>query len=321
MIEVEGLTKYYGEHAAIRDLTFSIRTGEVIGFLGLNGAGKSTSLRILGCVLLPTSGRVVIDGIDVTVDPHEVRKRIGFLPDVPPVYPEMTVGDYLGYVAQLRGVPSRDVASRVADAERKTALVEAHDEIIGSLSHGFRQRVGVAQALVHNPALLVLDEPASGLDPEQIVEMRALIRSLRGAHTILLSSHNLPEVSQTCDRLLVIEQGVLVAQGTEQELVQRAVGGHGRVEIEVPREQAHAVAPALAGLAEVTAVLQEPNDAAVARFGLETSGEARARIVRALVAANVDVLRVDRAAFALESIFLKLTRAHHVHAGAGGGAQ
>src|SRR5262249_25048017 len=154
-----------------------------------NGAGKSTSLRILGCVLLPTSGRVVIDGIDITVDPLEVQKRIGFLPDVPPLYPEMLVGDYLGFVAQLRGVPAREVASRVADAERKTALTDAHDEVIGSLSHGFRQRVGLAQALVHNPALLILDEPTSGLDPEQIVEMRALIRALRGAHTILLSSH------------------------------------------------------------------------------------------------------------------------------------
>ena len=214
MIEVEGLTKYYGARAAIRDLTFSIGRGEVIGFLGLNGAGKSTTLKVLGCVLLPTAGRVVIDGFDVTRDPHEIRKRIGFLPDTPPLYNEMTVGGYLDFVARLRGVPAREAAGRVAEVEKKTAIADVHDEMIATLSHGYRQRVGLAQAIVHNPALLILDEPTSGLDPEQIVEMRSLIHGLRGEHTILLSSHNLPEVSQTCDRLLVIHQGSIVAVGS-----------------------------------------------------------------------------------------------------------
>src|SRR5690349_5206653 len=213
MIQVEGLTKYYGEHAAIRDVGFTIGKGEVIGFLGLNGAGKTTTLKILGCVLLPTSGRVVIDGYDAVRDPHEVRKRIGFLPDTPPLYDEMTVGEYLAFVAQLHKVPKPKVAAAVESAETKTSLRQAHGEVIATLSHGFRQRVGVAQALVHNPQLLVLDEPTSGLDPVQIVEMRNLIRQLRGEHTVLVSSHILSEISQTCDRLLVIQDGLLVGQG------------------------------------------------------------------------------------------------------------
>jgi ABC-2 type transport system ATP-binding protein len=312
MIEVEGLTKYYGEHAAISDLSFSIRKGEVIGFLGLNGAGKSTSLRILGCVLLPTSGRVVIDGFDVTVDPHEIRKRIGFLPDTPPLYPEMTVGDYLEFVARLRGVPARDVAARVADAERKTAITDVHDDVIGSLSHGFRQRVGLAQAIVHNPALLILDEPTSGLDPEQIVEMRGLIGGLRGEHTILLSSHNLPEVSQTCDRLLVIHEGRIVAQGTEAELVSRAGGGGGeRIDVDVPLDQMAAAAGAIAALPGVVSVaeeqLEEHADRGAVRLAVAAPASLRPQIVRALVAADVDVLRVDRQTLHLESVFLKLT--------------
>src|SRR5262245_37331062 len=152
MIQVEGLSKYYGEHAAIRDLTFSISRGEVIGFLGLNGAGKSTTLKVLGCVLLPTCGRVVIDGLEIDQDPHEIRKRIGFLPENPPLYGEMTVGRYLEFVARLRGVGTPDVADRVREAEERTALRDVHEEVIGQLSHGYRQRVGVAQALVHRPA-------------------------------------------------------------------------------------------------------------------------------------------------------------------------
>ncbi len=186
MIEVKGLTKYYGEHAAIHDLNFAIDRGEVIGFLGLNGAGKTTTLKILGCVLLPTAGEVTVDGIDIARDPHEVRRRIGFLPDTPPLYGEMTVGRYLTFAAELRGVPSADAPRAVAEAEEKTATREVHDQLISSLSHGYRQRVGVAQALVHKPKLLILDEPTSGLDPVQIVEMRATIKVLRGEHTILL---------------------------------------------------------------------------------------------------------------------------------------
>jgi ABC-2 type transport system ATP-binding protein len=306
MIEVQGLTKYYGEHPAIQDLTFNIQRGEVIGFLGLNGAGKTTTLRVLGCVLLPTSGQVQIDGIDIAKDPHEIRKRIGFLPDLPPLYPEMTVASYLAFVAQLRGVSPSETAARVKQAEEKTALGEVHNEVIGSLSHGFRQRVGLAQALVHNPALLILDEPTSGLDPVQIVEMRSLIRSLRGAHTILLSSHILSEISQTCDRLLVIQEGEIVAQGSEQELGGR-MGATGVVELEVKAAGAKAQ-EALRGVSGVAGSTVTREEGGVASLHVDAAPELRPAIVRALVQAGVDVLRIDRGAAQLESIFLQLTK-------------
>jgi ABC-2 type transport system ATP-binding protein len=302
MIQVEGLSKYYGEHAAIRELAFAIQQGEIIGLLGLNGAGKTTTLKILGCVLLPTAGRIVIDGFDVVTHPHEVRQRMGFLPDTPPLYDEMTVGEYLAYVARLRGVTKRDTAARVGEAEEKTGLRDVDGELIGTLSHGYRQRVGLAQALVHRPALLILDEPASGLDPRQIVEMRALIRGLKGAHTVLVSSHILPEISQTCDRLLVIQSGELVAQGTEEELAQR-LGGGGFIEVEVRGERARAL-EALRGLGPV-----EVTHEAGGLLGLrvEASPELRPRVAQALVGAGLDLVRLDRGAERLESVFLRLT--------------
>ena len=305
VINVEGLTKYYGEHAAIRDLAFTIERGEVIGFLGLNGAGKSTTLKVLGCVLLPTAGRVLIDGLDVERDPHEIRKKIGFLPDTPPLYPEMTVGGYLAFVAQLRGVPSGKARARVVEVEEKVGLREHDEEVIASLSHGYRQRVGLAQALVHNPELLILDEPTSGLDPVQIVEMRALIKQLRGAHTILLSSHILSEISQTCDRLLVIQSGEIAFQGTESELAART-GAGGLVEIEVAGSADPAIA-ALRNVAGVTAASALRVDNGTSTLRVDAAAELRPALVRALVAANVDVLRVDRGKAELESIFLKLT--------------
>jgi ABC-2 type transport system ATP-binding protein len=306
MIQVEGLTKYYGSHPAIQDLNFTIDRGEVIGFLGLNGAGKTTTLKVLGCVLLPTSGRVQIDGYDVVENPHEIRKRIGFLPDTPPLYGEMTVRSYLAFVAQLRGVSSPQVNARVDKAEEQTALREADQELISSLSHGYRQRLGVAQALVHNPALLILDEPTGGLDPVQIVEMRRLILGLKGEHTILISSHILSEISQTCDRLLIIQAGEIVAQGTEQELATR-LGGAGHIELEIHGlgERAVEVLRAVPGVERVS-LHSQANGVAVIR--VEAPLERRPELVRALVQSNIDLLRLERISEKLESIFLKLTQ-------------
>jgi len=309
MIEVKDLTKYYGEHAAIHDLTFNIERGEVIGFLGLNGAGKSTTLKILGCVLLPTAGDVRVDGIDIAKAPHEIRRRIGFLPDSPPLYNEMTVGRYLNFAAQLRGVPAGETAARVAEAEEKTATRHVHEELISSLSHGFRQRVGVAQALVHNPKLLILDEPTSGLDPLQIIEMRSLIRNLRGAHTILLSSHILSEISQTCDRLLVIQDGEIVAQGTEQELALR-MGAGGTVEVEVASAAGRRVVDLAGTVPGVTGVTIVREADGVVLVRMQATADLRPKIARVLVNGGLDLLRIDRGAAQLESIFLQLTKTH-----------
>jgi len=307
MIEVKGLTKYYGELAAIRDLAFSIDSGEVIGFLGLNGAGKTTALKILGCILLPTAGDVTVDGIDIARDPHEVRRRIGFLPDTPPLYNDMTVGRYLRFAAELRGIPGSEASKAVTEAEEKTAIRDKHDQPIFSLSHGYRQRVGVAQALVHKPKLLILDEPTSGLDPVQIVEMRAMIRALRGEHTVLLSSHILSEISQTCDRLLVIQRGEIVAQGSEQDLATQLGGGGSTIEVEVaaPSARAIEVARTVTGIGECTVIREAGGVALVSLVG---ALDLRPKVVRALVQNGIDILRIDRGAARLESIFLQLTK-------------
>jgi ABC-2 type transport system ATP-binding protein len=306
MIQVRELTKYYGERPAIRDLSFDIDRGEVIGFLGLNGAGKTTTLKILGCVLLPTSGRVVVDGLDVTQRPHDVRRRIGFLPDTPPLYPEMTVGAYLTFAARLRGVPGRETAARVAEAEEKTSLRDVHHDVINSLSHGYRQRVGLAGALVHRPALLILDEPTAGLDPVQIVEMRNLMRRLRGEHTLLISSHFLAEISQTCDRLLVIQSGEIVAQGSEEELA-TTMGTAGEIELDVraPADRVVAAVKSVPGVTGTT-VLREENGEVSLR--VLARADLRPAIVRAVVSHGLDLLRLDRSASRLESIFVKLAQ-------------
>jgi ABC-2 type transport system ATP-binding protein len=306
MIQVRGLTKYYGERAAIRELDFEIAQGEVIGFLGLNGAGKTTTLKILSCVLLPTSGRVSIDGVDAVDHAHAVRSKIGFLPDTPPLYNEMTVGGYLTFAAQLRGVPRSDAPARVREAEEKTALRDVDDALIGSLSHGYRQRVGVAQALVHKPALLILDEPTSGLDPVQIVEMRGLIRALRGEHTLLISSHFLNEISQTCDRLLVIQGGEIVAQGTEEQLAAR-MGQGSEVEVTV-RGAAEAARGAVTRVPGVVSVDLLSDGAGEARLRVAATEDVRPALARALVAAGFDLLHMDRAASRLESVFIQLAR-------------
>lgn len=304
MIEVRELTKYYGERPAIRDLSFDINPGEVVGFLGLNGAGKTTTLKILGCVLLPSSGQVRVDGLDVTTHPHEVRRKIGFLPDVAPLYNEMTVGAYLSFAARLRGISGREAQARVDESEEKLALREVHDDLISSLSHGFRQRVGMAQALVHRPRLLILDEPSAGLDPVQIVEMRNLVRRLRGEHTVLISSHFLSEISQTCDRLLVIQSGEIVAQGSEDELA-ASLGTPGDVEVTVrgPAPKAVEIVRQVAGVLDVS--LGETTGQEVV-LKVRASQDRRPEIARALVQGGHDLLRLEQSASRLESIFIEL---------------
>jgi ABC-2 type transport system ATP-binding protein len=307
MIEVDKLSKYYGERAAIRDLSFAIAKGEVVGFLGLNGAGKTTTLRILGCLLLPTSGTVRVDGLEVTQNPYEIRGQIGFLPDQPPLYPEMTVGSYLTFAARLRHVPARQTPARVAEAEEKTALRDMHGEIIGELSHGYRQRVGLAQAIVHKPALLILDEPSAGLDPAQIVEMRNLLLGLRGEHTVLISSHFLSEISQTCDRLLVIHNGELVGQGSEGELASAMGQGGSAIEVEI-RGQVAGLAERLAKIPAVSKTKERATTDGTTLFEIAASADVRADVARLLVGAGCDLLRLERSESRLESIFMNLTQ-------------
>jgi len=318
MIVVDKVTKYYGSHAAVRDLSFKIEDGECVGFLGLNGAGKSTTLRMLSCLLLPTSGRITIRGLDAEVEPHEIRKFIGFLPDHPPVYLEMTVAQYLRFAGQLRQMKSADLEKRLPEVVETCGLTRVAYDPIGTLSHGYRQRVGIAQAIVHNPALLILDEPIQGLDPVQIVEMREMIRGLRGKHTILLSMHNLAEIERTCDRIMMLHGGRVSGFGTEDEL-SRKYGGAGTIEatVRVPagaggyRGGATAeasVRQALASVHGISSLAFEADVDPVVRVKIEASGDVREEVSRALVNANLGLLGLQEMSTGLESMFVKLSR-------------
>jgi len=218
MIEVQELTKEFADHQAVRGISFSAAPGETIGFLGPNGAGKTTTMRMLTGFLPPTSGSASIAGFDVQETPAEVRARIGYLPETPPLYPEMTVDSYLLFVARLKGIPRKQLQPSCARALERTNLGEVRHRILGNLSKGFRQRVGIAQAIVHEPEVLILDEPTVGLDPRQIIEIRELIRNLAGDHTIILSTHILPEVAETCEKIVIIHEGRLTREATMSEI-------------------------------------------------------------------------------------------------------
>jgi len=218
MIKTENLTKYYGRFPAIQDVTFSAEKGEILGFLGPNAAGKTTTMRILTCFFPATSGKATVAGYDVFTDSLEVRKRIGYLPESVPLYPEMTAASYLGFAAEIKGLRGRDLKAQVGKVIEQCGLQPVQNRIIKHLSKGYRQRVGIAQALLHDPEVLILDEPTIGLDPKQIIEIRELIRSLGGERTIILSTHILPEASLTCERVVIINEGRIVAKGTPDDL-------------------------------------------------------------------------------------------------------
>lgn len=308
MIRTESLTKFYGNRCAVRNLTVSIESREIVGFLGLNGAGKTTALRMLAGQLSPSAGTIQIDGRDMFAGGREMRWRIGFLPERPPLYEDMPVRRYLDFAARLRGYDPSRVERRIEEVLTTTALREYADEVISNLSHGYRQRVGIAQAIIHDPALVILDEPNNGLDPAQIKEMRSLIRELRNRHTILLSSHILPEISQTCDRLLIIRDGELVSVGTEAELSQK-LGDTRRLRLELSGD-ASLIERTLSGLV-ASQILTRFECAEKSEFHEVKVGLASDRpdvLSRAIVEAGIGLRRLEPIATELESLFLQLTK-------------
>lgn len=310
MIRVEHLSHYYGELAALDDVSFSIEAGNVVGLLGLNGAGKSTMLKILSGISLPTAGAVFIDGVDVTGAPDHLRRRIGFLPDQPPLYGEMRVDEYLRWCGEVRGRSRAQVDASLGHVLATCGIEHVARTVIAELSHGYRKRVGIAQTIIHEPALVLLDEPISGLDPVQIVEMREVVRALAQRATVMISSHILSEVAHTCDHLVVLDRGRLRAQGPASELVG---DGAERTELRLRGDRA-AIEAALAeqigpgGRLDIEAL--EPTDVAsscaswrvVAPLADDAS---RASAVAALVAGGVGVAGVAVRRTELEALFLR----------------
>ena len=307
MIEVAGLTKRYGPTLAVSDVSFEVRKGEVLGFLGPNGAGKTTTMRVITGYLPPSEGKVLVAGYDVVEEPLEAKRRTGYLPETPPVYPDMTVTEYLGFVARIKGVPRKEMKTRISEVIEKCAVTDHQHRQIGKLSKGYRQRVGLAQALIHNPEVLILDEPTAGLDPKQIIETRELIRRLAGQHTIVLSTHILPEVSKTCDRVVVINQGKVVAVGTPDELTHR-LQGYETVLLTVEGPAAEII-DKLQRVGGVNMV--EPREAQDMRVTFEVHTEkghdVRAELARAVVESRWNLLELKTSGMSLEDIFLKLT--------------
>lgn len=310
MIEIQELCKYYGQRRAIGPLSARIEKGEVIGLLGLNGAGKTTTLRVLACDLLPSSGTVKVGGIDVVERPEEVRRKIGYLSDRPPLYDEMRVREYLQFAYELRGKSAADGKKRVPAVAERLGLDRVIDDPVFSLSHGYRQRVGIAQAVVHEPELVVLDEPISGLDPVQIVEMRALVRQLGETHTVIVSSHILSEISETCDRLLVLRDGLIVAAGTEEELSQSLLEGI-RIELTVRAESSDlarilGVLRAIPDVSNAGAIAALERGARIQSFEIQAKRDVREQVGVSLLQAGFPLLAMQRTESELEDVFLRL---------------
>lgn len=302
MITVESLTKRYGRFMALRGITFQAQSGEILGFLGPNGAGKTTTMRILTGYMPPTSGRASVAGYDVFTDSLEVRKCVGYLPETVPLYPDMTVHGYVKYVAELRGVPH--ASSRADDVLRIVGMHTRRDSLIRSISKGMRQRVGLAQALVHDPQVLILDEPTIGLDPRQTLEVRDLVRSLGKTHTIMFSTHILSEAEQVCDRVVIIHRGEIVAMDKPEALRDQLQKG-ARLFVRVGKaESAEAVRRALQNIPGVASVTTLPDGFSVeARRGVDV----RPRIASAITSAGWELLELRPLAMSLEDIFLELT--------------
>ena len=307
MIEVDNLSKYYGDVAAVMGVSFRTEKGEILGFLGPNGAGKTTTMRILTCYLPPSEGSARVAGFDVVEESMEVRRRIGYLPEQPPLYDDMTVRAYLRFVAKIKGVTGAQLNSRLDETMEKTAITHYQNTVIGHLSKGYRQRVGLAQALVHNPDVLILDEPTVGLDPKQIIEIRQLIRGLGGDHTVILSTHILSEVSMTCEKIVVINNGRIAGEGTPESLTAQLKEGESlRAHISGPREQVQQLLRGIDGVLEVDAEAGEDGEADGV-YTVTAGQDVRDELARQVVNRGFGLRELRPLDMSMEDIYLRLT--------------
>ena len=307
MIEVADLRKSYGRFDAVSGVSFTVGKGEILGFLGPNGAGKTTTMRILTGYMPATSGKATVAGYDVFLSPLEAKRSVGYLPETPPVYPDLDVTSYLDFCARIKGVKSADRKARIDRAIEKARLGDVRHKLIGRLSKGYRQRVGIAQAILADPPVLILDEPTAGLDPQQIIETRDLIKSLGGDHTIILSTHILPEVSMTCNRVVIISKGKVVAEDTPEHLTAR-LSSKGAVRLEVRAE----IRDAFDALRDVSGIVTvNPRGTSSGNTILELQAEdgvdIRAAAARAIIGAQIDLLSLSQVSLSLEDVFLELT--------------
>ena len=320
MIQVDQLTKKYGPVTAIQDVSFNVAKGQIVGFLGPNGAGKSTTMKILSCFMPAGGGTARIAGFDVFAQSLEVRRRIGYLPETAPLYGDLAVATYLDFVAEIKGVSRGSRRARVADVMDRCFITDMRHRLIGKLSKGYRQRVGLAQALLGDPEVLILDEPTIGLDPKQITEIRALIRSLAGQHTVILSTHILPEVSMVCDGVIIINRGRIVAQGTESELVEQMFPT-ARVELRVAGATGDVAAALRAVPAVLTVESRESRDGAAA-FLVESARDhdVRGDLVKLVTSRGWTLQELHQVGMSLEEVFIRVVVGEDVHDPAAEGA-
>jgi ABC-2 type transport system ATP-binding protein len=314
VIEVQHLTKRYGPTTAVDDVSFRVERGEVLGFLGPNGAGKTTTMRVLTGYMPPTDGKAIVAGYDIFDRPIEAKRRIGYLPETPPLYPEMTVRDYLTFVAKIKAVPKRGRAGRVNEVMERTRVADMANRHCGKLSKGYRQRVGLAQTLLHNPEVLILDEPTAGLDPKQIIDTRRLIKELGGDHTIILSTHILPEVSQTCQRVVIINKGRVVAVDTPDNLTSRLRGSETMlVQVDAPPDDdvKHAM-EIVPGVTNV-AVAERRGTTTSYEVNSDTGRDVRRQLASVVVSNGWGLLELRPLRMSLEEIFLHLTTEEMPH--------
>ena len=314
MIEVQGLTKRYGAVTAIRDVTFNVAPGEIVGFLGPNGAGKSTTMRILACFMPASGGTARVAGYDVFAQSMEVRRRIGYLPENVPLYTDMRVAPYLDFVAEVKGVPRSARKRRVAEAMDKCLIGDVQNWLIGKLSKGYRQRVGLAQAIINDPHVLILDEPTIGLDPRQITEIRALIKSLAGEHTVILSTHILPEVAMVCGGVIIINKGSVVAQGNIDSLVEQFFPvSRVQVELAAPQDVARDALRGIPGVLDVRDVLTGDGSAG---FAVEAARDrdVRGEIFQLATERKWRLLELRRVGMTLEEVFIRVVAGEETEA-------